>query len=294
MKNIYRLLGCAFALSAVFSCSKLNETPVFDAADSFVAFDKATASITEDGGVISLPVSLASIDPVAVTVAYEVVNGSAEAGTNFSLADASATLVFDGESRTANIDINIVNVAGVFTGDLNFTVNLVSAGDLNLGANKSCTVTIADLDHPLSDILGTYTVKGESYFNGPATWEAELLKDASDVTKVWIRGLAPGFTDDTDLIYGTVSEDHNTITIPIGQVLPYNSTYNAYFYAADMNVGYIYDESEVPSIDLTREDASQPFTSLQYGWSFYAVYISSGAGAGNFDIILDGITFTKN
>ena len=97
----------------------------------------------------------------------------------------------------------------------------------------------------------------------------------------------------TLLTLSTVSEDHNTITIPIGQMLPYNSTYNAYFYAADMNQGMIFDESEVPTIALTREDATKPFTSKDYGWSFYAVYISSGAGAGNFDIILDGITFTK-
>lgn len=293
MKNIYKFLGCALALSAAFSCSKLNETPVFDAAESFVAFDKASVVIAENGGVVSLPVSVASIDPTAVTVAYEVVDGTAAAGTNFSLADASATLVFDGTARSANIEINVVDIAGKFTGDLTFTVNLVSAGSLKIGANSSCTVTISDLDHPLLDILGLYTAKGESYFNGPATWDAEFIKDATDITKVWMRGLAPGFAYPTDLIYGTVSEDHNTITVPIGQMLPYNSTYNAYFYAADMNKGYIYDESEVPTIELTRADASQPFTSADYGWSFYAVTIATGAGAGNFDIILDGITFTK-
>lgn len=293
MKNIYKYFGCALALAAALSCTKLNETPVFDAADSFVAFDVAAVSVAENGGTVSIPVSVASIDPMAVTVAYEVVDGTAKAGANYSLVEASATLVFDGQSRNGNIVINVVDIAGKFDGDLTFTVNLVSAGSLKIGANKSCTVTIQDLDHPLSDILGLYTADGESYFNGPAKWEAEFIKDATDITKVWMRGLAPGFAYPTDLIYGTVSEDHNTITIPIGQMLPYNSTYNAYFYAADMNQGMIFDESEVPTIALTREDATKPFTSKDYGWSFYAVYISSGAGAGNFDIILDGITFTK-
>lgn len=296
MKNIYKILGCAFALSAALSCSDLNETPVFDAAESFVAFDKAAVSVAENGGTVSIPVSVASIDPVAVTVVYEVVDSVSTAvqGKNFNLAEASATLVFDGQTRNGNIVVNVVDNPGVFTGDLTFTVSLLSAGNLKLGANNTCTVTITDLDHPLSDILGTYTVKGESYFNGPATWEAEFTKDATDITKVWMRGLAPGFAYDTDLIYGTVSEDHNTITIPIGQTLPYNSTYNAYFYAADMNQGMIFDETEVPTIALTRSDASQPFTSVDFGWSFYAVTISTGAGAGNFDIIVNGVTFTKN
>lgn len=293
MKNIFKFIACALALSAAFSCSKLNETPVFKDSDSFVAFDRTAASINENGGVISLPISVASIDPKAVTVAYEIVEETAKTGTNFTLVNSSAIVTFDGTQRSSTIDINIIDLAGEFTGDLTFTVNLVSAGDLNIGANKSCTVTIADLDHPLSDVLGTYTVSGESYFNGPAVWEAEFTKDAVDLTKVWIRGLAPGFATPTDLIYGTVSEDHNTITIPIGQVLPYSSTYNAYFYAADMSQGLILDETEVPSIDLTREGPDKPFASLKYGWSFYAVYVSDGAGAGNFDIIVDGVTFTK-
>ena len=294
MKKTYKYFGCALALAAALSCTKLNETPGFDPADSFVAFDATAVSVAENGGTVSIPVSVASIDPMALTVAYEVVDGSAKAGANYSLADASATLVFDGQTRSGSIVLNVVDIAGKFDGDLTFTVNLVSAGNLKLGANKSCVVTIQDLDHPLSDILGTYTVDGESYFDGPAKWTGEFLKDANDVTKVWIRGLAPAFAKPTDLIYGTVSEDHNTITIPIGQMLPYSSTYNAYFYAADMSQGYIYDETEVPTIALTREDASKPFTSTEYGWSFYAVTISTGAGAGNFDIILDGVTFTKN
>lgn len=292
MKNILKYTACALALSAAFSCSKLNETPRFACNASFAAFDKSAVIVDENVGKISLPVSIASVAPVGVTVAYEVVDGTAKAGKNFKLVNEAATVVFDGKERSSVIEIDIIDIAGEFTGDLTFSVNLVSAGDLNLGHNKTCTVTIADLDHPLSDILGTYSVAGESYFNGPAQWTAEFTKDATDLTKVWMRGLAPGFTYDTDLIYGTVSEDHNTITIPIGQVLPYNSTYNAYFFAFD-GAG-IYDESEVPSITLTRAKAGDPFVAVDWGWSFYAVYISSGAGAGNFDIIVPGVSFTKN
>lgn len=292
MKNILKYTICALGLSAAFSCSKLNETPVFSAEDSFVAFDKASMTVDENAGKISLPISIASIDPIGVTVAYEVVDGTATSNTNFKLVNESATVVFDGQARSSAIEINIIDIAGKFTGDLTFTVNLVSAGNINLGYNKSCTVTIADLDHPLSDILGTYSVDGKSYFNGPAKWEAEFTKDAADLTKVWMRGLAPGFATTGDLIYGTVSEDHNTITIPIGQILPYNSTYNAYFYAFDGSG--IYDETDVPSITLTREGAGKPFVASDFGWSFYAVYVSSGEGAGNFDIIVPGVSFTKN
>ncbi|MBQ2965863.1 MAG: hypothetical protein IJE11_02465 [Bacteroidales bacterium] len=292
MKNILKYTACALALSAAFSCSKLNETPRFSCNASFAAFDQSAVIVDENVGKISLPVSIASIDPVGVTVAYEVVDGTATAGKNFKLVNEAATVVFDGNARSNVIEIDIVDLAGEFTGDLTFSVNLVSAGDIDLGHNKTCTVTIADLDHPLSDILGTYSVVGESYFNGPAQWTAEFTKDATDLSKVWMRGLAPAFASGSHLIYGTVSEDHNTITIPLGQVLPYNSTYNAHFYGFDGS--YIYDETDMPSITLTRAKAGDPFVAVEYGWSFYAIYISSGEGAGNFDIIVPGVSFTKN
>ena len=221
MKNIYKFLAGAVALTAVFSCSKLNDYPVFEDGESFAAFDIISMTVNEDAGTINIPVTIGSVDPKQVAVAYEVTDGTAKAGEDFSLADASAVLAFDGETRTMNIEINIVEFAGEYTGDKTFSVSLVSAGGLKLGKNSTCSVKIADLDHPLAAILGSYTASCKSYSGADLTWTLNFEKDPSDVTVVWVDApvyWASQYASWGDYsVYGNVSEDMKTITFPCGQ-----------------------------------------------------------------------------
>lgn len=232
MKNIYKYIACAFALTAALSCSELNQTPVFEDSKSFVAFGQTSYSVSEDVGVLRIPVTLASPDAKQVSVAYSVADSTAKEGVNFSLVDESAVLVYDGTSYVQNIEIDITNITTTaeksgYTGDLIFTVSLESAGELALGYNSSCTVKILDLDHPLAAILGQYKVTG-TYYNGtPAEWILTMDKDESDVTVVWLD--KPGYFAEAAAswgnfsVYGNVSEDLKTITIPCGQTCGANS-----------------------------------------------------------------------
>lgn len=235
MKNIYRFTACALALTAALSCSKLNETPVFEDGKSFVGFAQTTYTVNEDADSLVIPVTVASPDPVKVTVAYSVADSTAKKGTNYTLADEAAVLVYDGETRTQNIVLNVVNIATTaeksgYTGDLVFTVTLESAGELEIGYNKTCVVKIVDLDHPLADILGTYSCTGIEYWDGEVSWTANIMKDESDVSVVWIDAFLPMFSGSypsADFrVYGNVSDDHKTITIPAGQVAA--SKYGSY------------------------------------------------------------------
>ena len=221
MKNIYKYLACAMALTSVLSCDKLNETPVFEDSKSFAAFDITSFSVNENVGVLSIPVTIASPDPKQVALAYTVNDGTAKAGVNFTLVDDSAVLAFDGQTRTMNIELNIIDLAGEYTGDLSFTVSLVKPGDLDLGASSTCTVKISDLDHPLAPILGSYVVDAGYYTGTPCSWPLTLTKDSQDPSVVWID--YPVYfcyqyaTWGDYSVYGTVSEDLKTITIPCGQ-----------------------------------------------------------------------------
>ena len=232
MKNIYRFTACALALTAALSCSKLNETPVFEDSKSFVAFGQTYYTVNEDAGVFKIPVTVASPDMQKVTVSYSVADSTAKAGVNFSLVDESEVLVYDGTSYTKDIEINITHIATTaeqsgYTGDLIFTVTLESAGDLDLGFNKTCTVKIVDLDHPLAAILGEYKVTGTYYNGSAAEWTLTMDKDETDVTVVWID--KPGYFAQAAAswgdfsVYGNVSEDLKTITIPCGQTCGANS-----------------------------------------------------------------------
>lgn len=226
MKNILKYIAGAVAVAVLAGCD-LNPLPTFDEADSFVAFDKSAVSVNEDAGTVTLPLTIASIDPVKTNISYELVDGTAKAGVNYESSDESAVLVFDGESRTGSIVVNIKNIAG-YTGDFSFSVKLVSATGLNLGANSVCTVTINDVDHPLSAILGEYTATAHDYFNGSdVSWNLTIMKDKYDLNMVWIDGFTAtfaGYYPSADYrIYGNVTKDEEGnitgINFPCGQSL---------------------------------------------------------------------------
>lgn len=231
MKNIFKILAGAVILTAFASC-KLNHLPSFDDADSFVAVDITAIIVDETAGTVTIPVTIASIEPIKTAVTYEVVEGTAKKGVHFDLQDESGVLTFDGKTRTQNIVLNIINKVGEYTGDVSFSVNLLNAGKtVKLGADVSCSVRIGDLDHPLAAILGAYSAKGYSYFDDvEESWTLDMYKDDNDVKVVWIDGIIPllsGRYPASDYrVYGNVSEDMQTISIPAGQVLKDNISGN--------------------------------------------------------------------
>lgn len=233
--NFFSIIGLA---SAAIACNP-NVYPGFDDNDAFVAFDKGAVTVAEGGKSVTIPVTLASTNGVSTTISYAAVDGTAKQGTNFELADGAATLTFTPEKRTQEIVVNIIDNPGVFTGDLKFSLAFKSTGDVNAGAENSCTVTITDLDHPLSFILGDYAGSGDSFFSnrGHFDWTITIFKDPNDVSKVWVGNLEPYFLsagfnmsyNEPDLsyventFYGIVNEDKTQIIVPKGQALGYNN-----------------------------------------------------------------------
>lgn len=256
MRNIlkYLIIG---VLAILASCDGLNEVPEFSDSDAFVAFENPVQSINENGTTLSIPVTLASISGMSQSVTYTIIDSTAEEGVNFTLEDASKTLTFDAENRTQNIVVNVIDNPGVFTGDIIFQIQLSEDGAVKPNAQNICTITIKDLDHPLAAILGTYRVNATTYFNGAKLWDIEILKDADDVTVVWIAnivdaGSGAGF-------YGVVNEEMTEIAVPLGQIHTISGTSNGdgnvYLYGMDASVG-LYDEG---NLIIQIQDGGQTF-----------------------------------
>lgn len=276
------------AVLAIAACNP-NTLPEFNPADSFAAFDAVSVSIDENGGSISLPLTIASIDPVKTNIVYEVIDGTAKSGVNFNLRDESAVVSFDGTQRTATIDIDILNLEGQYTGDLSFSIKLLNANGINIGADSTCTVTICDLDHPLADLLGTYSAAGKEAWDGEISWKAVFEKDASDVSVVWIKNIAPGLP----AVYGNVNEDHTEILLPLGQKGVYNSSYNALFAGFKPENGKYYYSDE-GNLVLVKTDTGWALDDEKWGYGFLAVSVSSGSIAGWLTGLYPGVTFTKD
>lgn len=229
MKKFITLFNIVLLGALLLVSCELNEVPEFKKSDSFVGFTKATASISEKGGVVRLPVTFATIEGSAVTATYTLIEGTsnpkdpkAKQGVNFSLKNPTATISFDAQTRSSFIEINIIDRPNVFTGDLKFTVQINSVAGANVGGDNICVVTINDLDHPLTAILGNYNATGTSYFSGPDAWTVTITKDASDVSKVWITNLVSATSNP---IYGVVNKTMTEIKVPIGQEIHKSANY---------------------------------------------------------------------
>ena len=286
MKKIFYLFSIVLMGSLVASCH-LNDMPTFNDSDAFAAFKTSSMSITEDGGTLNIPVSVTSLGGVATTVSYEFVNGSAKQGVDFEDASGSGTLSFGAGETLKNIAVKIINHPGVFTGDLKFSVKFKSAGDIKMGASNTCAVTINDLDHPLSAILGDYTAKGESYFNGAQEWTMSFLKDASDVTKVWIFNIfaSDSWADTDTVFYGLVDDDLTNISVPLGQETEYkySGTTPCVLLGFDGEDGW--DEGY---LNIAIKNGGKTLEFIDYGpW----LYIPD---AGSVNIVYGGIVCTKN
>lgn len=225
IKYLSFLLAGAVALA---SCDK-NEPNVFDDKDAFVAFDVVSVTYAEDyskdGATFKIPVTLASVKGLEETVKFEVVTPEqkgAVAGVNFELLTTTGVLSFNAENRTQYIEFKTMT-DGEYTGDLNFSIKLLPSETLPVGSESECVVTIADIDHPLTFMLGDYTASGEIYKKGPQSWTITIHKDAEDDHKVWFDNLGnnSGWIDPTTRFYGVVNDDKTILNIPFGQEAEY-------------------------------------------------------------------------
>lgn len=268
MKKIFYLFSIVVLGSLAASCN-LNELPTFDDKDAFAAFSSASLKIAENGGTLNIPVHVASLNGVPTTVTYEFVDGSAKQGIDFEDASGTGSISFAAGESTKNIVVKIIEHPGVFTGDRSFTVKFKSTGDIKMGASNTCSVTINDLDHPLAAILGDYTAKGTSYFNGASEWTMSLRKDASDVSKVWFYNIfgSDGWAADDTMFYGIVNDEKTLITIPLGQEAEYLRASTG---KHPLLLGFIDDDTtDSGNLTIAIKDGGDTLEFLDYGPCLY-------------------------
>lgn len=218
MKKLNIILGSAFALLALASCDRKADYYTVD----FVSFPESAIEVQEDTTQFLIPIYAKSQTGSAVStnVTFSVVDGTAKNGVDFTVEPANGVLNVNGED--ASIVVKVVNKSGEYTGNQKFTIVLEDADNgYTLGAARTVSVTIKDLDHPLADVLGTYKLSCEDYANGPLSFYTSITPDENDVSVVWIDHIIPmGVAHSFDAgVYGIVSGDEGArvITVPLGQ-----------------------------------------------------------------------------
>ena len=278
MKIFKIALGMAAGL-LLASCN-INELPEYDDSNAFVAFTSSAVSVGEEEGSKQVEVLLTSIGGIETTVNFEVApaeTAGAVEGKHYTI-EGSKSLTFKKDAPTQKITLNIID-NDTFDGDVKFTIKLLDPEGVQLGASKTCSVTIEDDEHPLLFILGTLSAKGVSDFNGDTEWEVRIAKDDSDLSKVWIYNLVPGGSSSKSPVYGIVNDEKTEIRIPVGQEVAVSSSYphillNGYYGDTEEKIptgGYITGEiAEDGTISIKDYFGSQVFSddaaSNSLGW----------------------------
>jgi hypothetical protein len=278
MKIFKLALGMAAGL-LLASCN-INELPEYDDSNAFVAFTSSAVSVGEEEGSKQVEVLLTSIGGIETTVNFEVApaeTAGAVEGKHYTI-EGGKSLTFTKDAPTQKITLNIID-NDTFDGDVKFTIKLLDPEGVQLGASKTCSVTIEDDEHPLLFILGTLSAKGVSDFNGDTEWEVRIAKDDSDLSKVWIYNLVPGGSSSSSPVYGIVNDDKTEIRIPVGQEVAVSSSYphillNGFYGDTEEKIptgGYITGEiAEDGTISIKDYFGSQVFSddaaSNSLGW----------------------------
>ena len=235
MKKILTILAtAALAASVLASCSrKVDYTEI-----PFVYFNNASISVSEDAGIIEIPVMALANTEFVVTFETEdgqkkdsntgqmVPNG--ENGKDYAIVDNDAAILrFPPGTEQQVIKVAITDMTGVLTGNKDFTVKLTTAGsEVSLGGFSSCKVTIIDNDHPLKAIFGEYmATDGDGL-----SWTMTFAADPNSYTQVFLDGIVPTFSGNyvgqglRHYVEAPVTVDPVTgkfsVSIPCGYKLP--------------------------------------------------------------------------
>ena len=296
MKTLYKVLMLSAAVLSIASCNREEQYQFVP----FASFLTSSAVVSEDAGTLSIPVSLRN-STAAANFLVKINNGSAVQNENFTLAEpANGVLTFAAGEESKNIVLDIINLSGVFTGALDFSIELAPATELaEVGNYNKVNISITDNDHPLvtNKVAGTYTaaqtgVTGSSGATANYSFTVHLTTDPEDVTIIWCDAIckfASDYNNGTDYkgrfsVYGIVSDDFNTITFPGLQPVSFSTGYGTLYlqggarWSVNGDTGwYIGDETPV-NIVFTRtatgwETGDGMAFIDNYVWPSYGGYI---------------------
>ncbi len=257
MKSTIKILMAAAAVAGLAACT---DNPEYKSVP-FVSLDRASVEVEESdpATLLTIPVRVYN-NKSGCTVTYTVTDVSAVAGTDYTLVDDSGVLTFAAGEDSLAVQLSITGQPGTFTGSRTLVVELGTANNgVTLGSLSACQVSIKDLDHPLADMFGAYSMEGVAYYSSSSAagyyiwdWTMNMTAYDGDATRVWLDNIVffsssdgyGSYTGDCP-VYGVVSDDHKTITVP----LPQRTTGDLSAFGYDYAWMYYHDGSNYVTTD---------------------------------------------
>ena len=224
MKKIY-IIAAALTLVLTASC---NRKVGFEH-ETFATLDAVSYSVDETVGKLIVPVSIYNPTGAEVQISVSVDDVTATSGTDYDIVSpALGLLTFSGEETTKNIEIDITDFSGEFTGSKSFTIHIASVTEgVTVGSFSTASVKIKDLDHPLAMFIGEWSGSIDSYFDGgniPITFTIKSNDDDATFSTLIIENLDPSYAavggtaaNGVNIFTANVNKDKNQLTLAMGQ-----------------------------------------------------------------------------
>ena len=289
MKKI-NIIAAAMALVLSASCNRNIEFQH----ETFATFDAVTFSVDETVGRVSVPVSIYNPTGSEIQVTVKAVDGKGVSGVDYEIVSpASGILTFSGDVTSQNIEVEITDFSGEFTGSKDFTIEIASAtAGVSVGNLNTARFTIKDLDHPLAAFIGDWTgAPLVDYFYGDQyTLNLTIIANDDDPTfsSVYVQNIDPYFAsagfnaaNGCNTFLAVANTERTQLTLESGQPIGYKTCQLIGFDGPDLSTA---STTQYLLFDLNA-DGTLTIPNA------YGVY---NAGEGWYSAYLGGLTLSKN
>lgn len=262
--------------------------------ETFATFDAVSFSVDETVGKVTVPVSIYNPTGAEVQVTVKGVDGKGVNGVDYEiLSPASGILTFSGDVATQNIEVEITDFSGEFTGGKDFSIEIASAtAGVSTGCLNTAYFTIKDLDHPLAAFIGEWTGGPlvDFFYGDQFTMNISIVSNDDDPTfnSVLIQNLDPYFAgaginanSGCNIFVAYANEDRTQLYLESGQPIGYSTCQLIGFDGPDLNTA---STTQYMLFDLNADGT----LTIPNAWGVY------NAGQGWYSAYLGGVTLSKN
>lgn len=276
------------ALSA--SCNRAIELQP----QTFATLDAVSFSVDETVGKVSVPVSIYNPTGAEVQVTVKGVDGRGVKGVDYDIVSpSSGILTFSGDVTTQNIEVEITDFTGEFTGGKDFKIEIASAtAGVSVGNLNTAYFTIKDLDHPLAAFIGEWTGAPlvDFFYGDQYTLNLTIVSNDDDPTfnSVLIQNIDPYFAsagfnanNGCNIFVAVANEDRTQLLLESGQPIGYSTCQLLGFDGPDLNTA---GTTQYMLFDLNADGT----LTIPNAFGVY------NAGEGWYSAYLGGLTLSKN
>ena len=289
MKKI-NIIAAAMALVLSASCNRNLEFQH----ETFATFDAVTFSVDETAGRVSVPVSIYNPTGSEIQVTVKAVDGKGVSGVDYDIVSpASGILTFSGDVTSQNIEVEITDFSGEFTGSKDFSIEIASAtAGVTVGNLNTARFTIKDLDHPLAAFIGDWTgAPLVDYFYGDQyTLNLTIIANDDDPTfsSVYVQNIDPyfasaGFNSNNgcNTFLAVANAERTQLKLESGQPIGYKTCQLLGFDGPDLDTA---GTTQYMLFDLNADGT----LTIPNAFGVY------NAGEGWYSAYLGGLTLSKN